>query len=109
LTLPFLSALTSSFVGNYAYRVTGVVTAISEWGDRFWFQDTEGDGDPSTSDGALVDTFFVGAVGTLDPSADPVVYTPLAVGDIVTLTKAKVFEDQFFDEGSAEPLLSMHG
>ena len=51
---------------------TGVVTLLTRDGRSFWIQDSEGDGDPATSDGIFV--FRGGDV------------TPVKVGDRVTVT-----------------------
>lgn len=48
----------SPLVGELVDGVPGVVTAVAEFGSArgFWFQDTEGDGDPRTSEGLFVFT-----------------------------------------------------
>lgn len=48
----------SPIVGELVDGVPGVVTAVAEFGSArgFWFQDTEGDGDPRTSEGLFVFT-----------------------------------------------------
>ncbi len=44
---------TSPLAGELV-RTTGVVTLETAYGGSFWIQDTQGDGDPSTSDGIYV-------------------------------------------------------
>ncbi len=48
----------SPLVGELVDGVPGVVTAVAEFGSArgFWFQDTEGDGNPRTSEGLFVFT-----------------------------------------------------
>ncbi len=65
----------------------GVVTLYSSNGRDFWMQDPDGDGDPATSDGIVVDD------GGLLPNAPE-------VGDMIRIT-AEVEEQQF---GNALPL-----
>ncbi|MBB6118980.1 endonuclease/exonuclease/phosphatase family protein [Nocardiopsis algeriensis] len=49
---------TSPFAGTEVSDVPGTVTAVNAFGSArgFWFQDTEGDGDPRTSEGLFVFT-----------------------------------------------------
>ncbi|WP_306370562.1 endonuclease/exonuclease/phosphatase family protein [Nocardiopsis sp. CC223A] len=49
---------TSPHAGDTVTGVPGVVTAVNAFGSAqgFWFQDTEGDGDPRTSEGLFVFT-----------------------------------------------------
>jgi predicted extracellular nuclease len=63
-------------------RTTGIVTLLTADGRDMWIQDPVGDGDPSTSDGILVDDR-----DRLDP--------PPQVGDLVSIT-AFVEEQQFY-------------
>lgn len=76
----------SPFQGE-TVETTGVVTLITANGRDMWIQDTDGDGDPGTSDGIFVDDR-----DRLSPSPE--------VGDLVTIT-GQVEEQQF---GNALPL-----
>jgi predicted extracellular nuclease len=62
----------SPLAGQQVSGVTGVVTGVRTYGSRgFWFQDTQADDNPATSEGVFV---FTGSVPTV------------AVGDAVTVS-----------------------
>ncbi|MER7107597.1 endonuclease/exonuclease/phosphatase family protein [Streptomyces sp. NPDC000229] len=62
----------SPLAGQQVSGVTGVVTGVRTYGSRgFWFQDTQADGDPATSEGVFV---YTGSAPTV------------AVGDAVTVS-----------------------
>ncbi|QGV81252.1 endonuclease/exonuclease/phosphatase family protein [Streptomyces ficellus] len=62
----------SPLVGQQVSGVTGVVTGVRAYGSRgFWFQDTQADANPATSEGVFV---YTGSVPTV------------AVGDAVTVS-----------------------
>jgi predicted extracellular nuclease len=57
----------SPLVGRQVADVPGVVTGVRTYGSRgFWFQDTETDGDPATSEGVFVYTGSAPAVAVGD-------------------------------------------
>ncbi|MGW0774136.1 endonuclease/exonuclease/phosphatase family protein [Streptomyces sp. NPDC002835] len=57
----------SPLVGRQVADVPGVVTGVRTYGSRgFWFQDTEADGDPATSEGVFVYTGSAPAVAVGD-------------------------------------------
>ncbi|MFB7516234.1 endonuclease/exonuclease/phosphatase family protein [Streptomyces sp. NPDC056144] len=57
----------SPLVGKQVTGVTGVVTGVRTYGSRgFWIQDTEGDGNPATSEGLFVFTSSVPTVAVGD-------------------------------------------
>lgn len=57
----------SPLVGRQVADVPGVVTGVRTYGSRgFWFQDTEADGDPATSEGVFVYTGSSPAVAVGD-------------------------------------------
>ncbi|MEU0083728.1 endonuclease/exonuclease/phosphatase family protein [Streptomyces sp. NPDC006274] len=57
----------SPLVGRQVADVPGVVTGVRTFGSRgFWFQDTEADGDPATSEGVFVYTGSAPAVAVGD-------------------------------------------
>ncbi len=87
LTIPEIqgSGQFSFFEGDIV-ETTGVVTLITSNGRDMWVQDTDGDGDPATSDGIFVDDR-----DRLSPRPN--------VGDIVTI-RGQVEEQQF---GNALP------
>ncbi|HEX6230156.1 MAG TPA: hypothetical protein VF029_00410 [Actinomycetota bacterium] len=82
LTIPEIQgdAQFSIYAGEVV-TTTGVVTLFSADGRDFWMQDPEGDGDPTTSDGIVVDD------GGFQPG-------PPQVGDLIEIT-AVVEEQQF--------------
>ncbi len=84
LTIPEIqgSGTFSPFDGDFVVT-TGIVTLESNFGRDFWMQDPDGDGDPATSDGIMVDD------GLLLPGAP-------TVGDLVKVF-ATVDEQQFGD------------
>lgn len=88
LTIPEIqgSGQRSIFEGEVV-TTTGIVTLYSSNGRDFWLQDPDGDGDPATSDGIVVDD------GGFLPG-------PPEVGDYIEIT-AVVEEQQF---GTALPL-----
>jgi hypothetical protein len=88
LTIPEIqgSGQFSPYEGSFV-ETSGTVTLITANGRDAWIQDPSGDGDPTTSDGILIDDF-----NTLSP--------PPQVGDQITV-RGDVEEQQF---GNALPL-----
>jgi hypothetical protein len=76
------------------HTTIGVVTAITANGSDIWIQDPEGDGNPATSDGILVDDR-----DRLDPLPQ--------VGDLITVT-GQVEERQFFPDLPVTRLDDVH-
>jgi predicted extracellular nuclease len=83
----------SPLVGDIV-TTTGVVTAITANGRDMWIQDPEGDGDPATSDGILVDDR-----DELDPLPQ--------IGDLIMVT-GQVEERQFFPDLPVTRLDDVH-